>query len=397
MAICVQGLISLALGVFVARSFGPEMFGIYSVALSVGVFLAILIDGGFGSLLQRESVRATPDIGFDGTKLHGYALGQAILAIGGLIVLVLLIPIPFHRPTLLAVICAFGVAVIGQFFLAILRGHGRLAREALWQLVNRGLSALCVVVVLLWGANQPWEVLAAQCVGSTAFVFYLIRMQQIRPIFPVPLSVYKAMVPLVWLNLVSVIYSRVDMVILKLLDVPRSEIGYYGVACRMMELVLLLAAPIGLMLFRRFRLNDSGAKFSLLRILKPAGVAGSIGLVILGLCTAFGESVIMIAFGEEFSPAATLLIVLTVSLVFALANGVLFQVALAFDMERWCAIGATVAALVNVSANVLLVPRYGVVAAAWITVATEIVVGVFILFGLLLKWRNQASLDRAYA
>lgn len=387
-AIGIQGLISLALGVFIARRFGPEMFGIYSVALSVGVFLAIVIDSGFGTLLQREAVRVTPDLGFEGAKLHGYAIGQALLAIVGLIALVLFFPLPFHRPTLLAVICAFGVAVIGQFFLAILRGQGRLARDALWQLVNRCLSALCVMLVLWCGASQPWEVLAAQCVGGAVFAFYLIRMQRVRPILPVPLKVYKAMLPVVWLNLVTVIYSRADMVVIKLMDAPRPDIGYYGVAYRMVELILLLAAPVGLMLFRRFRLHDSGTAFSLLQILKPAGVAGSIGLIMLGMCAAFGELVIGLAFGEGYSPAALFLVVLAVALVFALANGVLFQAALAFGMERWCAIGATIAALVNVTANLLLVPRYGVLAAAWITVATEIVVGAFIMLGLLLKQRT---------
>ena len=384
-AIGAQGLISLALGVLVARSFGPEMFGIYSVALSVGVFLAILIDGGFGTLLQRESVRATIDSGFDGAKLHGYAIGQALLVIGGLLAFVLLVPLPFHRPTLVAVICAFGIAVIGQFFLAILRGQGRLARDALWQLVSRGLTAVSVLAVLWWGANQPWEVLAAQCFGSVVFVLYLMRLHRVKPILPVPLNVYRAMLPLVWLSLVSVIYSRGDMVLLKVLDVPRADIGYYGVAYRMMELVLLLAAPVGLILFRRFRLEDSKEAFSLLQILKPAGVAGSIGLAILVMCIFFGQFVIVVAFGESFSPAAALLVVLAVSLVFALANGVLFQAALAFGMERWCAVGATLAALVNVSANLFWVPRYGVVAAAWITVVTEIVVGLFILIGFFLR------------
>ena len=386
-AIGMQGIISFALGVLVARFLGPEMFGIYSVALSVGVLLAILIDGGFGNLLQREAVKASGIVGFDSGKLHGYAFGQALLAIFGLIALALIVPFPFHRPTLLAVICAFGVAVIGQFFLAILRGQGRLARDALWQLVNRGLSALCVLAVLWWGANQPWQVLAAQCFGRAAFVIYLTRLHRVRPIFPVPLNVYKAMLPMLWLNLVSVIYSRADMVLLKIVEIPRADIGYYGVAYRMMELVLLLAAPIGLVLFRRFRLDDSGRVLPLVGVLKPAGLAGLIGLAIFALYAVGGEYVITLAFGEAFSPATGLLTVLASSLVIALANGVLFQAALAVGMERWCALGATFAALFNVSANLLFLPRHGVMAAAWITVATEVVVGLFLLYGLSLRRR----------
>lgn len=394
-AIGVQGLISLALGILVARSFGPEMFGIYSVALSIGLFLATFIDGGFGNLLQRENARATPDIGFDGTKLHNYAFGQALLTIGCLIVFIFVVPIPFHRPTLFAVICAFGMAVISQFFLAILRGQGRLARDALWQLMNRGLTAGCVLMVLWLGANQPWEILSAQCVGGTLFVFYLVRLQRVKPVLPVPLGVYRAMLPMFWLNLVVLIYSRSDMVLLKLLGVPRTDIGYYGVAYRLMEVVLLMATPIGLMLFRHFRLNRSGAILTLERVLGAAGVAGLIGFGIVGMCAAFGDRLILLAFGEPFAPAADLLTILAVSLICALANGVLFQAALAFGMERWCAIGATVAALVNVSANLLLLPQYGVVAAAWVTMATETVITIFLLYELARKRRNWETQHNA--
>lgn len=387
-AIGLQSVISLALGILVARSFGPELFGVYSVALSIGLFLAIFIDGGFGSVLHREAARATPDIGFEGADLPGYAFGQALLAIGGMILFVLVAPTPFHRPTLLAVVCAFGAAVIGQFFLAILRGQGRLARDALWQLINRGLTALCVLAVLWWGADQPWQILAAQSVGGAVFVLYLARLQRVAPILPVPLSVYKAMLPMLWFNLVSVIYARADMVLLKLLGAPRPDIGHYGVAYRIMELVLLLAVPISLMLFRHFRRNESGTALTLKRVLLAAAGAGLIGCGIVGLCAAFGDVVIVVAFGEPYAPAAGLLMVLAVSLVSALANRVLFQAALAFCMERWCAIGATVAAFVNLSANLLLIPKYGVMAAAWITVATETVVSLYLLYALALKRRS---------
>jgi O-antigen/teichoic acid export membrane protein len=155
----------------------------------------------------------------------------------------------------------------------------------------------------------------------------------------------------------------------------------------MMELVLLLAAPIGLVLFRRFRLDDSGRVLPLVGVLKPAGLAGLIGLAIFALYAVGGEYVIALAFGEAFSPAAGLLTVLASSLVIALANGVLFQALLAVGMERWCALGATFAALFNVSANLLFLPRHGVMAAAWITVATEVVVGLFLLYGLSLRRR----------
>ena len=60
LAVMFVGGISFILSVFIARQLGPEMFGVYAQAVSLGALLTILIDGGFGKLLMRETVRASP-------------------------------------------------------------------------------------------------------------------------------------------------------------------------------------------------------------------------------------------------------------------------------------------------------------------------------------------------
>ena len=60
LAIAFVGGVSFVLSVFIARRFGPETFGVYAQAISLGALLGILIDGGFGKLLIRETVRASP-------------------------------------------------------------------------------------------------------------------------------------------------------------------------------------------------------------------------------------------------------------------------------------------------------------------------------------------------
>ena len=60
-------------------------------------------------------------------------------------------------------------------------------------------------------------------------------------------------------------------------------------------------------------------------------------------------------------------------------NAVLTQVALALNLERSYALIATFAAIGNMSLNLIFIPEFGVVAAAYVGIATELIllVGLF--------------------
>ena len=76
-AIGFVGAISFLLSVAIARRFGPEAYGVYAQAVSLGAFLVILIDGGFGKLLMRETVRESSALIGHGKDLHAFAFGHA--------------------------------------------------------------------------------------------------------------------------------------------------------------------------------------------------------------------------------------------------------------------------------------------------------------------------------
>ena len=374
LAVMFVGGISFILSVFIARQLGPEMFGVYAQAVSLGALLTILIDGGFGKLLMRETVRASPVLEKHGEGLHGYAFGYSVMVIACFALLALLNPMNLHWPTVLATVGAFGVAVLGSFSMAILRGQGRLVRDALWQIVSRTLTAAFVVLVLLWGATDPWEVLVAQFSGAVVFFLLLMRRAWVLPVFRVPRRVYAVALPLIWLDLATVIYFRSDMFLFKAMDVLKADVGAYAVAFRLTEAFLMFAAPVNLLLFRRFRLNsEDSVAFILQKVVRLAVMAGGIGLLIFLLALPTANVFVSGVFGEKFSLAGDLFKVLCLMLVFALPNGVLGQGVFALGLDRYYVLTATVAAVFSIGGNVVLMPIYGVWAAAWMTVGTEVV------------------------
>jgi len=390
LAIAFVGGVSFVLSVFIARRFGPETFGVYAQAVSLGALLGILIDGGFGKLLIRETVRASPALSRHGPDLHGFAFGHALMTTALLALLVLMNPLSLHWPTLLATVGAFGAAVLAQFSMAVLRGQGRLMRDALWQMASRTLTAACMALALWWGANAPWQVLAAQFLGALMLLLLLMRRGWVRPVFRIPREIYAVVLPLIWLDLATVIYFRSDILLFKVMDVPKADVGAYGVAFRLIEAVLLLATPVSLLLFRRFRLNvEAVGQETIGKVVRLAVLAGGAGLLVFLLALPMADLFFRLVFGEGFGMAGGLFKVLSLMLVFALANGVLGQGVFALGLDRHYVWTASVAAVFNVAGNLLLMPAYGAWAAAWMTVATEVVLGLGLSTALFVTWKKR--------
>ena len=396
LAVVFVGGVSFVLSVCIARRFGPETFGVYAQAIALGSLLMILVDGGFGKLLFRETARASPKLEQYSENLHGFAYGHACMTIALLALLAMLNPYGSHRPTLLATVGVFGVIVLGQFSLAILRGQGRLVRDAIWQVSSRAITAATIAIALWAGADAPWEVLAAQFLGVSLFLVLIMRKGWVRPSFRIPKNVYAVAVPLIWLDLASVVYFRSDMLLCELMKVPNADVGAYGVAFRLIDASLLLASPVGIMLFRRFRLNtEATVRATVMGIARLALVAGGIGLLIFVLALPTADAFFLLFFGERFAFSGTLFKVLCFMLVFVLANGVLGQGVFALGLDRRYVWTATAAAVFNVGGNMLLMPVYGIWAAVWMSVVTEVVVSIGLAAALLQAWKSAALAERS--
>lgn len=388
LAISFVAFVSLAISVIVARVLGPDLFGVYSVALSGGAIAAILLDGGFGRLLQRERAHPTATLAPLLPVLPRAALGNVIFCACALSLFAIIV-LPKHALTTVAAICFYAASVMNQFGLSILRGEGRMVKDASWQVGNRTFTAVCVGVAIVLGAGQPWQIFFAQFIGAAAFAFLVMRFLRMKPLWKIPPAVYAATLPFVWLDLATALYFRSDMLLLEWLDVPKFEVGKYGVAYRLIEAVILFASPVGLILFRKFRLG-SGSPGKMVKEMMPALIGAQlIGLALMAGIMLFSEQLIHLVYGSAYAGAHNLLAALGVSLVFILPNGVLNQAALALGLERWFAISATIAAVINVAGNVWLIPMHGPLGAAWMTVVTEAVLGCAVGTGVWYRCRRS--------
>lgn len=87
-----------------------------------------------------------------------------------------------------------------------------------------------------------------------------------------------------------------------------------------------------------------------------------------------GDKLILLMSGSEYLPSADIIRVLAIALFFATSGCYYISVVMIpYGKEKWVMTGSIAAALVNIILNIILIPRYGGVAAAWSTVFSEMI------------------------
>ena len=364
--------VSMLLSFFLGRFLGPEGYGRYSYALTVAALLAVFQDGGFKTLIFRETVTGYPVAAksFDG--LMSSALLYTLFSTCFLLVVLFLIPEKSRKILQVAVIC-FGFQTVAGFIGARLKGSGRFGRDALWQVGVRTLSAVMIAVWIIWVSPDATGVFTAWLVGGgLALLIFREGRNLPRPQYSNQLKfLIKNALAFVVVDAATIVYFRVDIVLLRWLTGNDVMIGQYAAAYRILEGVTLIAAPFSQLCFRQLRMlrQQSGAFLRLAdHLIFVMGTAAL--LLVLGSILA-GRWVITFCFGGAYLEAALLLPWIMGALFFILPNAILTQAAIALDLEYAYAGAAIGAALVNVGLNVWLIPRYEALGAAWATIITE--------------------------
>jgi len=371
------GLASIAI---VTRYLGPDEYGRYTLALTYMQLFAVLADVGLFTIVVREISR-DPDrterlVG--NTITLRLLLSAAAIATAALVSLLL----PYDPDVRVAILLAglpllFGM--LNSSFVTVLQARLRMGRAVVGDVVGRAasLAAVGLVVALDLGF---YAVMGTAAVGAlvTAVVTMLLtrRLVALRPrsepaewrrllVAALPLGVALA---------VNELYFRADTLIISLYE-PYDELGLYTLAYRMLELTLVFGTVFlttTFPLLSQAVTNDEPRARRMLQLSTELFVALGVPLVAGGLVLA--PELVKLAAGSDFEGASTPLRILLGAGALAWVNGV-FGYALIAKDRQLSALWLNVTALVfNVALNLALVPVYGIVVAAVVTLASELLI-----------------------
>ena len=221
-------------------------------------------------------------------------------------------------------------------------------------------------------APQPAWVFFGWIAGS----FLALTFQQAHSLKAVSITkpsvqIYRSLGALIIIDIATLIYFKIDILMLRHLGGTLPQVGFYAAASRILEGLVLLLLPFMNVLFRDLRLKVTQPRNFIQLMNKLMIYACLLAILITPLGMFFGESIVTICFGLEYQKGTDILFWLFIAIIFMVPNLVLTQSALSTNQESFYAAGACIAALLNIVLNFFLIPIFGAKGAAIGTIATE--------------------------
>jgi O-antigen/teichoic acid export membrane protein len=169
-------------------------------------------------------------------------------------------------------------------------------------------------------------------------------------------------------------YVRVDQVLV-LHYAGAREAGLYGVCAQLVEKAQFVPAALLTTMFPLAAAAWPADPERLRRIVQRTGeYLLMVGLPVFAFALVASRPLLRGVFGEEFTGGAPALPVLMASFVLVSLGYLVGYLAIVLDLQKRLVLFAAIALAFNVAANLVLLPRYGFEGAAWVTLATEVVV-----------------------
>lgn len=363
----------------VSRQLGPALFGVYSFLTAVVVSANCFSNLGLDTWMVRE-VTKTPSQGKQYlSNIIGLKIGTSLVTIA----LVFLVFRTTSLPqTTLSLLWVLSISLLFNTISQTLWHYGNCFKEffyhsALWATSNIIKAGTGIALVLLFHELEHliWGVVVAEVI-ALILSFCVIRNRFGAFVPGFQFVVWKSFLvrsaPIALGMIFSVLYFRLDIVMLQLMT-EEKIVGFYSAAYKLFEVAIVLPHSFMLVLFPTLveEYHSSRSQFKS-RFKKALVLYSLIGGGIALVLWSFSHEVIRTIYGNKFLPSADILEVLSWAILLFFVNFLLSNLLIASGREKinaWNLIGATV---LNLSLNLIWIPKYGAIGSAWATLLCEV-------------------------
>jgi O-antigen/teichoic acid export membrane protein len=396
-------VLNVALGVVVTvvlvRSLGDHAFGQWSTILAV-----VQITGYLGVLgLDQIAVRKAAEEPHREMEWIGGLLSLRLalaLPVTGISMVVLLVLSNSTDMTLASVLMvATLVLSAASSTRAVFQLRVRNSVNSTLELLNGILWGVAVIVIASAGGGIVGYAVAflGVMLVTTGIQVVLaarsvpLRIRGTRPQWP---ELVRVGLPAAIAGMLILAYGRIDQILVFEIAGP-DQAGLYGAAYRILDRAQMLPDTV-LATFFPMLVAAYASDLNRLRSLVQLSIEiiSTASFPALAFTIPNARLISETLFGPEFSDTGPTLAIL-VGAFTIIASGYTFGfMIIVLNMQRRLIAWATAGLVVNVVLNLLLLPRYGFVAAAWVTVATELLVIGLMVRAVLPEIEHTISLDR---
>lgn len=366
--------------IFLARNLGVEVFGLFAVGLAYFSIISAISDFGFNRYLIREISKEE---------------GQKWEIICNLLILRLTIICVFFgifsiflyfldpNKMRVSIILLSSLAVLPQTVALTFDGVFIALRKLQFSAMASVVSSLATVLIGIFLVSKGFEIYGAVnalILGQLIFALFFIALFSFHIGFhfgEIKLSVIKkslkGSLPYGLLGILGLLYFRIDTVMLSYMK-GNFETGIYGVSYRFLEAVTFIPTAFSSALFPVLsKLHHTKSikemKSIYIKSVKIMGFAGFLVTIIFLLLISQTIKLFMPSYTQAIDVIKVLS--LSIPLMFMMAPAV--QVMFSTDKYLRHVLFLSILTLIfNVLLNFILIPSFGVWAAAWVTVLSDL-------------------------
>lgn len=371
----------------VARYLTVQSYGDYSFIVAFVSSVMALTYFGIQQIMIREISR-------DKTNAHKY-LGSAILlrtCLSLIAAVILMIAIMFIKPSNL-IISAILIAIISEFFLTfsmlmkvVFQAFEKMIYEPILTVIYLLILSFAIAAVIHFDMGLLWLLIATAAANAVQFLFaaYIVSSRFVRPSFSIDKNVFWSLFKNSSVIGLGIFFYqnifRIDVLMLKWLG-SAEDIAFFQAPHGLIMQVEILPAALISALFPVFsRVLHSEPERVPIVFEKCFRYIFIFSLITALNLSLFSGEIIGMVFGSKYSRSFTAFSIVSWSII-PISMVMLFDsILIVMNKQRYNVICGGLTLAINFSAAYLLVPIYGFIAAAYISLASYLLLFFFSLY-----------------
>lgn len=366
--------ISFLATIFIARKLGPMNYGQLSYALSFVSIFGFIASLGIEQVLYRDILKF-PEL--KEKYLGSTFVIKIVAAIVALVLCLIFALIWSPRDVSFFLIFIIGLTFIFNPFQIIsyeFQADVKSKYPSLVSLVVVFALNILKILVIFYGKGVIYLaliVLLEPILYAIGYIYYrVIFYGSFRSwVFDkqIAISILKDSSPLIATSAFATIYARIDQVMIKNM-IDTYSVGLYDAAVRLSEVWYFIPNVIGASLFPAI-MNARRVSKELYRsrLLKLTGLLFVVSAITSILTFIFSDHIVLFIFGSAFIGSILILKIYVLSNISSALNYVMNNYFIAENYRKLIFISSFVGMAANVILNLILIPKFGMVGAAWAT------------------------------
>lgn len=361
------------IGVWIARYLGPDDYGRWSYALSYVSIFAVLIGSALNNVVVRELVK------FPENRAKILGSSFAIKALGGVLAFVLAVGSVFLLGSqtalikLMVLIVAVGTVfqsfeVVSYWFESEVKSSYAVVARS----VGFIISNLLKIFFVLGGYDVVWFAIASAAEIFVCAIAYVVVYGKSRGRIlnwqydkKIAKQILVAGMPLITAGIISMAYSKVDKILVGSIMSP-GALGNYSVGTMLTDSWSFIATAVTISVYPSIiytKMNH--VKLYESRMKKLYSLMLVMAVIMCLPISIFSRQIIDFLYGPRFDQAAIVLSIYVWTAVPAFLDIAGQKWLYAENLQKYLPIKSLIGSVISIVLNLILIPRYGIVSAAF--------------------------------